>query len=99
MQREEKAEEGAKKEKTGLKPYQLFLQGCFLVCYLLLPFKMPNGVKIIFPVVCHEVTSMLLKTIVNQQRMGTVGYRVALWPLLGIFLPSSLFLFTSFSYA
>lgn len=48
MQREERAEEGAKNEKTGRKPYQLFLQGCFLVCYLLLPFKMQTELKLFF---------------------------------------------------
>lgn len=45
MQREEEGEDGTQNEKTVLKPYQFFLQGRVSVCYLLMPFEMPNGVE------------------------------------------------------
>lgn len=57
-----------------------------MCCLLAIPFDMPKRLKITFHLVYPEVIFMLLKTIANQQSLGTRRYQETLSPCLGSFI-------------
>lgn len=68
--------------------------------FSVLPLTAPGcqrELQILLPSVYHEVTLMLLRTIADQQRMGTARYQGSLEALLGILIPiDSIFVYTTF---